>query len=426
MPVAAQTKGPPSTASNTSLLYPAYDDCERKKTPALVALKINSFWHSKEGIGLNASPDANRRDEAEFLKGASLNSSTTSLSSNCGYLDMLDARDEDSFTLETFEALILKSRAANKHFILARVTTVDPHDATKHYHSHYPAHLLNKILFRTQPEAGLLHRMKCRNPRNNMEIIGQVDYFTVSPDKVDHAVQCYEQAKGTSQIKSSGSLYDKKRDGGSSVQDFDGEGLASLNDNTSQASITSTDPLVVPEDYQPAEQRLATPMGEKLHQAITDHGIDVPQRDQMVVYEAVFYATDDTFLNSTDVREFFKRQSLNDDDYLLFTLFRLNGAYPGMDEGIPISNTVISDPTYRRRWFNLWGFFMPLGSSLVTYNTGFINPIGWLAVSLMYAAGIFGLVKYVLPAFMTIYAVLGSFIVFLLFTCFFVRTSIDL
>lgn len=75
----------------------------------------------------------------------------------------LDAQDEDPFTLDSFENLMRLHAAKGKDFILARVTTQDPNDETKHYHSYYSAHQINKVLFRTQPDEGLLHRMKAKN-----------------------------------------------------------------------------------------------------------------------------------------------------------------------------------------------------------------------------------------------------------------------
>lgn len=75
----------------------------------------------------------------------------------------LDAQDEDPFTLDSFENLMRMHAAKGKDFILARVTTQDPNDESKHYHSYYSAHQINKVLFRTQPDEGLLHRMKARN-----------------------------------------------------------------------------------------------------------------------------------------------------------------------------------------------------------------------------------------------------------------------
>ncbi|KAG0328080.1 hypothetical protein BGZ99_006253 [Dissophora globulifera] len=78
-------------------------------------------------------------------------------------VEELDAMDEDPFTLDSFENLMRTHASKGKDFILARVTTQDPTDETKLYHSYYGAHQINKVLFRTQPEEGLLHRMKARN-----------------------------------------------------------------------------------------------------------------------------------------------------------------------------------------------------------------------------------------------------------------------
>ncbi|KAG0286393.1 hypothetical protein BGZ96_009484 [Linnemannia gamsii] len=95
-------------------------------------------------------------------------------------VDELDAMDEDPFTLDSFENLMRLHAGKDKDFILARVTTQDPNDENKHYHSYYGAHQINKVLFRTQPDEGLLHRMKARNPLNNMLVVGDVHYYIIS------------------------------------------------------------------------------------------------------------------------------------------------------------------------------------------------------------------------------------------------------
>ncbi|CAG8679666.1 22534_t:CDS:2 [Cetraspora pellucida] len=97
---------------------------------------------------------------------------------------LLDATIEDPFTLETFETLIQQHAEKDKDFILARVTTADPSDNSKIYNSYYSGHQINKVLFRTQPEQGLLHRMKAKNPLNNMNIIGDVYYYVVKAETV--------------------------------------------------------------------------------------------------------------------------------------------------------------------------------------------------------------------------------------------------
>ncbi|KAJ3200173.1 hypothetical protein HK099_002787, partial [Clydaea vesicula] len=78
-------------------------------------------------------------------------------------VDLLDANNEDPFTLETLESLISLHWEKEKDFLLSRVTTVDPNNEEKFYRSYYAAHHINKVLFRTQPSEGLLHRMRAKN-----------------------------------------------------------------------------------------------------------------------------------------------------------------------------------------------------------------------------------------------------------------------
>jgi Domain of unknown function (DUF5092) len=69
---------------------------------------------------------------------------------------------------ETLMDLINMHVERGLDFILARVCTVDPNDDAKFYYSYYAAHHINKALFRTEPELGLLHRMRARNvPTSN-------------------------------------------------------------------------------------------------------------------------------------------------------------------------------------------------------------------------------------------------------------------
>eukprot|EP00834_Sanchytrium_tribonematis_P000367 NODE_7_length_67686_cov_1.621421.p13 type:complete len:352 gc:universal NODE_7_length_67686_cov_1.621421:57943-58998(+) len=95
-------------------------------------------------------------------------------------MDVLDGNNEDPFTLDSFKELILNHADQEKDYILARVITMDPKDNTRFYYSYYPGHNINKVLFRTQPEEGLLHRMKAKNPLNNMTIVGDVFYYAIS------------------------------------------------------------------------------------------------------------------------------------------------------------------------------------------------------------------------------------------------------
>ncbi|KAF9979228.1 hypothetical protein BGZ73_004114 [Actinomortierella ambigua] len=130
-----------------------------------------------------------RRREYEEMQALLQSAEVVSQGVDCYFqhcvMGRLDAMDEDPFTLESFESLMRTHAARGKDFILARVTTQDPLDADKRYHSYYGAHQINKVLFRTQPEKGLLHRMKARNPLNNMLIVGDVHYYSISAEQVN-------------------------------------------------------------------------------------------------------------------------------------------------------------------------------------------------------------------------------------------------
>ncbi|ORY77525.1 hypothetical protein LY90DRAFT_665300 [Neocallimastix californiae] len=117
-------------------------------------------------------------------------------------LDIIDANDEDPFTLESFISLIMLYVKNKKDFIISRVKTADPNDEEKFYYSYYAAHHINKVIFRTQPEQSLLHRMRAKNPLNNMTIVGDVYYYVVK----------YEEAKKViGNIKSKLKLEDLKQ-----------------------------------------------------------------------------------------------------------------------------------------------------------------------------------------------------------------------
>lgn len=107
-------------------------------------------------------------------------------------VDELNANESETFTLEEYRKIILDFRCANKDFILARVTTPDPYRHDILYNYYYIASEVNKVLFKYESSRKLLHRMKVRNPLNNMYIIGQVQYFRITRDEVDRAlVDCF-------------------------------------------------------------------------------------------------------------------------------------------------------------------------------------------------------------------------------------------
>jgi hypothetical protein len=106
-------------------------------------------------------------------------------------LDTVDANVPETFTLEEFRKIITDFRRAGKDFIIARVTTPDPYRQDVLYNYYYAASEVNKLLFKYESERRLLHRMKVRNPLNNMYIIGQVYYYKITVYEVDRAIVEY-------------------------------------------------------------------------------------------------------------------------------------------------------------------------------------------------------------------------------------------
>ena len=138
-----------------------------KKTPKFIKL-------------IGRGPQPSQEVEPGVILTPSHNNGPRKPSSPNEIIDVIDGDDtEDPFTLEPFNSLIEMHLEKGKDFILARVTTADAQDENRFYYSYYPAHQINKILFRTQLDLGLLHRMKAKNPLNNMPIVGDVHYYII-------------------------------------------------------------------------------------------------------------------------------------------------------------------------------------------------------------------------------------------------------
>lgn len=106
--------------------------------------------------------------------------------------ESLNANESETFTLEEYRKIILDFRMQNKDLILARVNTPDPYRQDLVYSYYYIASEVNKVLFKYESSRRLLHRMKVRNPLNNMYIIGQVQYYRIKKEEVDRAiVDCF-------------------------------------------------------------------------------------------------------------------------------------------------------------------------------------------------------------------------------------------
>ena len=222
-----------------------------------------------------------------------------------------------------------------------------------------------------------------------MEIIGQVEYYEISPEAVDKALEGAEKERGREQlsrIERSGSLYESSGHG-----------------SQSSISVQSDKPLVTSSVSLPRIN------------------LDEP----LVLYEATFFATDDDFLNRAETREQFKNCSVGIDDHLLFTLYNPHASHPvmSMQGNEPITNNRIHDPTYQRQWYNLFGMFMPVGPSCLTSNTGFINAKGWLLMSMLGTGGMVMAFKFLIPKQLFLIILAPCVALWLLLTVLFVRVD---
>lgn len=347
---------------------------------------------------------------------------------------ILDCAAEESFTLETFGGLLKAARAAEKDFIIARVTTLDPAaDKPQLFHSHYSAHHLNKILFRTQPEEGLLHRMKSRNPLNNMLIVGDVDYFVVRPCDYDAAQERFrqltlnpnappEQIKSQTTIEST-SLFDLLRSGSrrnASSPEINVAPFANAKDFTSPEQ--KTDNVVM---------RSNNSSSASLNRSNSLNSLP-KEGEPAVLYEAHAFATDDDFLMRSDIREYFKSNSVNPDDYLLFTLYRnaLNGTNNVTEipvtgfTSVPVEDvTTLPGSTRVRSWKNCWGLFYPPSPSISTLRTGVISSSAFKYILGLYIIGCVAALIFLVPLELSYFVGLGMFIFILLVTIFLVECN---
>lgn len=284
----------------------------------------------------------------------------------------LDGSLDESFTLEPYENLIKVAYAKRKSFIIARVTTADTVDPMKLYCSYYAAHHINKVLFRTQPELGLLHRMKSKNPLNNMAIVGDVDYFVITPESVEKSLKELHM-----QIKKKEFKENKRK-------------------SSTRHKRTMSDP-----SWQCLQK---TNSKTSLIQSCQDSLLGNSERTEenvRIVYRAQFIASDDDYLMRTEVREFFKINSVNPDDYLLFTLY----APDEYQAGAGMNGDHLADPidqAGRRRprpkCSNLFGCINTRPTpSLTNRFTGLLTSRGLAAFFLLYIIIAVATLKFLVP-----------------------------
>jgi len=295
----------------------------------------------------------------------------------------MDATDEETFSLDTFDRLIQRSHARGKSFLIARVSTADPHDPNRLYHSHYSAHQINKVLFRTQPELSLLHRMKSHNPLNNMPIVGDVDYYMIDKGSVEQAMKQLHMETTKEELNRPGMSNAARKhkrtlsDSGYTEDAKNPSGLHSPQINSYQSSIhdvVSTDTSTT--------NLLKMP---------------VALEKKRIQYVANFFATDDDFLMKNETREIFKNQAVNADDYMLFTLHS-NNQMGANGDIIVLEQQAPRVPRIPSSWKNLWGSINTTPTaSLTNKYTGFLTNRGLGIFFAFYLVAAIGTLKYCIP-----------------------------
>lgn len=378
------------------------------------------------------APSEGRKGQPVALKSDGINDIESPRVPGAQDSEYLDAANEETFTLESFEGLIRTARANNKAFILARVTTVDPSNLAHLYFSYYAAHHINRVIFRTQPEEGLLHRMKSRNPLNNMLIVGDVHYFIITPEDFDQAwslrqLQTEQQnvLRSSTAAAASGSTRGGIAGGG-------GGPLPRVSSWSHRRSVSESQqkplPWAVPVNNNSSSTSL--PEMSQLRSEVDLSVLNEMEREGNIppIYEAKYFASDDDFLMDAQVREYFKLNSVNPDDYQLFQLNRRSDlpydlAVLGPD-GRPLSHgsNSMGARQHRATMRNLWGFLDDTDhESMVGLPTAYLSPLGfWLLAILATVAIVIVSILY-LQLTMQLLALGGAIVLFSIIVLFFVR-----
>lgn len=237
------------------------------------------------------------------------------------HLDVVDAEEGEPFTLESFRKSVLEALKAEKDYILAKVTTSDPNNATSLYSYYYSAFEINKVLFKYETDRHLLHRMKVRNPMNNMFIMGQVYYYKITYDALENALQEYEHPSG-----------DSVRGCTKAFTAFPCQADSYYVDNL--------EPLPKKQETRTVSRDIFKPL------------MDTPEKkieaEKKLRVRAIYFANDGDFLVRSQVREYFKQNTVNRDDYFIFELERTQNDFLALLESPDGSDTMGDAETWKR------------------------------------------------------------------------------
>lgn len=225
-----------------------------------------------------------------------------------GDVDEIDANAHETFTLEELRRLILAYRQKSKDFLLARVTTPDPDDQGLFFNFYYSAPEINRILFRFESSRRLLHRMKVKNPLNNMYIVGQVFYYKLTASDIDRAIVEY--------------FFSVKR-ASKNVRNALSAIFTRPENSSEDAARHSKDCLDIKGDMRCPDGSAPTPAD--IISGVARGSIPrpaTPPGDRRIEYAARYFASDDDFLLKADVRDYFRKNALEAEDDFLYEIDR--------------------------------------------------------------------------------------------------------
>lgn len=239
------------------------------------------------------------------------------------HLDVVDAEESEPFTLETFRKSITDSLKAGKEYILAKVTTSDPTNASSLYNYYYSAFEINKILFKYEAERHLLHRMKVRNPMNNMFIMGQVYYYKIGYSSLETALWEYDHP---SEEAKRGKM----------------KAFSEVLPTRGNTSTSYIDKLNVKQEHE-----LRT-ISRDLFEELAHPQETAARTDKKLRIRAIYFANDGDFLVKSGTREYFKKNAVNPDDYFIFKLERTQNDFLALLESPEGSESNDEAETWKR------------------------------------------------------------------------------
>ncbi|RVD91286.1 hypothetical protein TUBRATIS_22780 [Tubulinosema ratisbonensis] len=230
-------------------------------------------------------------------------------------LDLICADDAETFTFEEFRKLIYEARSFNKDFLLARVTTSDPSDHSVFFNYYYSANEINKILFKYESNRKLLHRMKVKNPLNNMYIVGQVYYYKITCDSFDKSVVNYFF---------SGKPIERKKTRRAFSTIIRNKEIEEEHEDIERKRSKDTNDLSNSHDKNEVPQRDPLETINDVKKGLIFIPTDIKE-DIKIVYEAIYFGSDDDFLLKQEMRDYFRANCPEgEEEEQLFELDRTN------------------------------------------------------------------------------------------------------